>query len=169
MFQHVSYTPRDYANSLRSVVLYNLAETFDLVDEELIWTRHELDKIAGALERYLPANPTLSTLNELRGKTYTNLLSIRTRTHTPRGNVSHSAKNTPSLNDWIDALAQPIEGAYPDLTGSESLFVRQTLGHILRNIGVGDPESPRGCTRLPVELKMLLADKKWETLETTNQ
>lgn len=156
------FSSRAYAKSLRAVLLYNLAETFDLVDEEIVWVGYQIDSIVELLEQTTPENPTLSMLQEARDRTYTNLLNIRTKAHMPRGNVAHSAATTtPSLLHWVDALVQPLESSYPSMSGKDSLYIRQVIGNVLRDIGVGDPESPRGCTRLPIELKMLLAEEKY--------
>jgi len=151
-----------YARSLRAVLLYNFAETFDLVDEEIVWVGYQLDSIVEILSNLNPDNPTLCMKQEAQDRTYTNLLNIRTKAHVPRGNVAHSAKTTtPSLSHWVDAFAQPVENTYTEMSGRDSLHIRKTISNILRNIGVGDPEMPRGCTRLPIELKMLLAEEKY--------
>lgn len=161
---HLEFDTKAQAKSLRTVILYNLAETFDLVDEEIIWVRHQLESLIETLSKYQALAPTLSMITEIRNNTYSNLLNIRTKTHVPRGNVAHSpAGKVPSLNNWVDALVQPIEITYPDLSSAEMIHIRSSLNYILRNIGVGDPETPRGCTRLPIELKLLLAEKEWVT------
>lgn len=151
----------EYGKALRGVLLYNLAETFDLADEEIVWTGFQLETVVDAVSQSLPVSPTLAMRQEVQSRTYSKLLSIRTKAHLPRGNVAHSAKTTtPSLAHWIDALAQPIENAYPDLSGQDYLKIRQKLSHILRNLGISAPDQPRGCTRLPIELKILLAEAK---------
>lgn len=156
------------AKSLRAVLLYNLAETFDLVDEEIIWVRQQLDTLVSLLSNHQPSSPTLSMITEIRNGTYSSLLSLRAKAHTPRGNVSSlqaANKKTPTLDDWIEALSQPIELAYPGLSSHESIQIRSSLSYILRNIGIGDPTSPRGCTRMPIELKLILAEKEFSTVE----
>lgn len=158
-----------YARSLRAVLLYNFAETFDLVDEEVVWVGYQLDSVAEILGEMSPESPTLCMRQEAQNRTYTNLLNIRTKAHVPRGNVAHSGKTTtPTLSHWVDAFAQPLENTYSELSGRDSLKIRQVISHILRNIGVGDPEMPRGCTRLPLELKMLLAEEKYALAYAAN-
>jgi hypothetical protein len=153
------------AKSLRTVILYNLAETFDLVDEEIIWARHQFEEIVELLSNYQAVSPTLSMITEIRNGAYSNLLSIRTKAHVPRGNVTQPNKGNkqPTLENWVDALVQPVEMAYPQLSSNETIQIRSAISYILRNIGVGDVSSPRGCTRLPVELKLLLAESEFIT------
>lgn len=142
--------------AFRKVLAYNISDIFDLTTEETMWLQSVLRGNFIKLERYPSSAVPLSVKQELEKGIYTKLLSQRALSESARGSsIIKSGNSIPPRKYWIMFLLSPLVSSY-DLPESEVLKLHELLDKILIELGVGHQTNPRGATKLPAELKLLL-------------
>lgn len=142
-----------HAAAMRAILLYLIADAFDLNAEEVMWSGRVLDEVSGELLLHSPHSVPYAARQEMLSGTYTRLLELRESVRRARGTTiydTHVAHATP--DEWVDALMVTITSAYdmPPLTENR---LRATLVTLLSDLGVGSMANPRSSTHLPTELR----------------
>lgn len=144
------------AVAFRKVISYNVIDIFDLNVEESIWLNSKLAELEEMLSNYEPSSLPLAVTKEVRTKKYSSLLTQRALSQNTRGSsVSTNGKVMPPLSAWTMFFTSPITESY-QVPASVMLRIRSILEKILVDLGIGNDKNPRGATKIPVELKLLL-------------
>jgi hypothetical protein len=148
-----------HAAAFRTVVLQVVTEAFDLYDEEHLWLGYHLDTVFAPLMDTLPHTVPLAVRQEMLDGTYSRLLELRNKAKRMQGQTSWDANVLhASAEEWTDALLSPVFSCYSLRPLTESGMRGNLLG-LLRELGVGSAENPRGSTFLPNDLRLRLIRK----------
>ena len=145
-----------HAEAIRSIMLYILADAFDLHTEETIWAGHAFDAVCGELVVHNPHSVPLAARQEMLNGTYTRQLELRENAHLLRGSTVYDrAVMTASREEWAEILLALVTSSYtlPPLTEARLLTIITT---VLTELGVGSKQNPRGATHLPTDLRLRL-------------
>ena len=140
--------------AFRAVLLHLIVEAFDLREEETLWVGYHLDQTLAPLMQQKPHTVPFPVRQEMLNGSYTRLLELRGKAHIARGQCVHDARVLhASCEDWAETLISPILESYNIRPITEATMRGQMLG-LLRELGVGDEQNPRGATHLPTELRV---------------
>lgn len=143
-----------HAAAVRNVVLQIMVEAFDLYTTESMWLSYHLDKLFAPLLTQLPHTVPLAVRQEMLNGTYSRLLELRNRAKMLRGQVTYDSNVLQaSAEEWTEALISPIISCYSLRPLTESSMRGQMLG-LLKELGVGNLDNPRGATFLPSDLRL---------------
>lgn len=149
-------TPSSSAAAFRKVLAYNIIDIFDLTIEESIWATNKLMEVESILANYDANALPIAVTHEIRNKKYSQLLSQRAMSNNVRGSsVSYKGNVSPNKDAWIMFFLSPISESYR-MPENETLRIRSVLDTVLTGLGVGAPKNPRGATKIPTELKLLI-------------
>jgi hypothetical protein len=149
-----------HASAFRVVLLQSLSSAFDLTPDESIMVGVKLDSLLAPLLQLKPHAVPFSVRQEMLDGAYSRQLALRSKSNIVRGQVQFNPKVlSATLEDWVDALMMPLLTSY-DLRAFDEAEMRGHLQKLLRQIGVGDPVSPRGAIYMPSDLRArLFADR----------
>lgn len=145
-----------HAAAFRTVLLYTITDTFDLLDEEVVWSGFQLDALLSPLVAYRPDSVPLPVRLEMLDGAYSRLIAARVSlgAAAPSRNGSATAIPQASLTEWCDAILAPVLGSY-SLNLSDQAQIQAGMTSLLAELGVGDPVNPRAATHLPREMRNL--------------
>lgn len=141
------------ATAMRVVLLYMLAEAFDLRSEEQVWAGWALDDACSSLIDHKPHTVPLSVRQEMLNGTYSRMLELRAKPGPLRNmNVYDTRVVHADAGEWADALVAPIQASYV-LPPFKEIEIRALLVTLLLDLGIDNPTNPRGANHLPTELR----------------
>ncbi|MGV8847840.1 MAG: hypothetical protein ACOH1Y_16575 [Propionicimonas sp.] len=140
-------------NALRTVMLYTITDVFALVVEESMWAGYHLDRILAPLMEQKPRMVPLPVRQEMLNGAYSRELNdLETRVAGMVAIGQDPSTTSADLNDWAGVLVDAIGQMYQLRPMEESALQGQIIG-LLRELGVGDPTSPRGSRYLPTVVR----------------
>lgn len=144
--------------AIGTVVAYTISDAFDLVPEEVMWTRWHLDEILEILEGECPSGVQVAVKQELDNYVYSAALSERDRVagkvHQPSENIKYASKD-----DWTEALTEIIFASYPDLRPMTHSRIVGSISGLLEEIGLTNNGNSRASLYLPNVLRYIVANK----------
>lgn len=154
--ESVQLANRDISSAFRKVIAYNITDIFDLTVEETMWLQRELINHLPNLSEYPSNSVPLAVKKELEEGKYTAMLSQRALSEVVRGSaITHKTKTIPERKYWVMLFLSSLESSYK-LPSSVSLQLHKMLDSALLELGVGTEKNPRGATKMPTELRLLL-------------
>lgn len=144
--------------ALRTVLLYSIAAPFSLLPEEVFWVNFHLEKVLAPLVGKQPEVVPLAVRQEMLEGTYSQALDAIEEQAVPVGIVDPQAA-TAEINDWVAVLMGTITQCYTLRPIEESAMHGRLIG-LLRELGVSDPQNPRGAVFLPNDVRHRLANNK---------
>ena len=153
----MTYTAARIMRAFRDVVLYLLADAFDLAAPEIVLSGLELDQILLPYGGGLPERHPVAVAEELTSGRYSTGLDARLRQgrETSRAVADDRTKRAPALV-WAASLANFVAESY-GLDETETLVLRLRLVSLLeRELGVGAAANQRASAYLPNDVRLLL-------------
>lgn len=141
--------------ALRTVLLYSIATPFALLPEESLWAGYHLDEMLAPLMGREPDLVPLAVRQEMFDGTYSLALAAMERQNSPIAKFDPTVAHA-DVNDWAAVLMSTITQCYSLRPMEESAMHGRLIG-LLRELGVGDPENPRGARFLPNDVRHRLA------------
>ena len=139
--------------ALRTVMLYTITDVFALVVEESIWAGYHLDRILAPLMDQKPRMVPLPVRQEMLNGAYSRELNdLETRASAIVAIGQDPLTASADLNDWAGVLVDAVGQTYRLRPMEESALQGQIIG-LLRELGVGNPENPRGSRYLPTVVR----------------
>lgn len=144
-------THRDVMNAVKTVMLFTIADVFDLEEHEVDWTDYHLRLALESFESADIISLPSPVRDEILSSEYSARLANRTHAH-PRASDSTAAEA--DAVDWATVLGNIAVETFkcrPIVGGG---FVGRVSG-ILRELGVGNPQTPRASRYLPTAVRYL--------------
>jgi hypothetical protein len=143
-----------HAAGFRAVIVHLIADTFDLTEDEIMWTGYVMDQALSPLLSRTAHTVPFAVRQEMLDGSYSRLLELRIKARLTRGQCQYDPTVThPTLNEWVDALAGPVEASY-DLLPTEVATLRDRISQLLVDLGVEASGNPRGATHVPADLRV---------------
>jgi hypothetical protein len=151
-----TFVNTDINSAFRKVIAYNITDIFDLTVEETMWLQRELISYFPDLSIYSSNSIPLAVKKELEEKKYTSMLSQRALSESARGSsITHKTGTIPERKYWVMLFLSSLESSYK-LPANITLQLHEMLDRILSELGVSAKDNPRGATKMPAELRLLL-------------
>jgi hypothetical protein len=84
------------------------------------------------------------------------MLSQRALSESARGSsITHKTGTIPERKYWVMLFLSSLESSYK-LPANITLQLHEMLDRILSELGVSAKDNPRGATKMPAELRLLL-------------
>lgn len=141
-----------HTSAMRTVLLYLIASTFDLREEETLWAGYRLDSALSPLLGKTPHTVPFAVRQEMLDGSYTRLLELRAKITTCPQPATAVSCAQPSLSEWVETFCDIIESSY-EMTSKDVTAVRGQLTNMLSELGVGSTSTSRAATHLPTVMR----------------
>lgn len=146
-----------HAAAFRAVLLYTMVDTFDLIEEEVVWCGFQLDALLAPLAQLRPDSVPLPVRLEMVDGAYTRMMDARVSTGQLSGpTIASSAVTQASLGEWSDALISPILMSY-NIPLAEQAKIQTGMTAMLSELGVGNEPGSRAATHIPKDMRSALS------------
>lgn len=147
------------ADAVAAVLTFTITDAFALTVEESMWVAFHLHDMLEPFTHQDPYTTPLAVRTELRTRAFSRVLAAADL----QGSNTVALPADPAVvaadaADWAAVLTDTVSTTYRMRPMRESAVFGTLMG-LLRELGVGHPDNPRGARYLPVAVRHRLASK----------